>query len=164
MSFTIVMERCIACGACEMGCPTGAVHQPTPQITPPAFWIATNRCSDCGVCASMCPIDCILPDPDTIVCEGRGCPVAPATKGPVTGWDCAKLTLFCDRCGDVLRRPSPERQWTCIECDLQLRARCPKARLLRAGKTGQQPPRRSVDALYRLRAGVEPASAVASGA
>ncbi len=73
MSYTILPDACINCGACEFCCPTEAIHPPAPLATQPAvFWIETYRCNDCGACTAVCTADCILPDPDTIACEGRG--------------------------------------------------------------------------------------------
>lgn len=152
MSLTIVPELCIGCGACDYGCPTEAIHRPGPTDGP-AFWIETNRCNDCDWCTTVCPVDCILPDPDTIVCEGRGCPVAAGGSGPVAGWTCSLQVEVCATCGDPLwSPPTADVAPACARCDLGLRVGCPKTLLLRKGRTGPKPPKRSVDELYALRA------------
>lgn len=133
MSFTIIPELCISCGACEFACPTIAVHKPTVDASSPAFWIETNRCNDCDACAPRCPTDAIVVDPDAYVCYGRGCPVAETTTGPITGWACTELMQFCENCGDVLHRKDESEEWACVQCDLGITARCPKARQLAKG-------------------------------
>ncbi|HWO94181.1 MAG TPA: 4Fe-4S binding protein [Dehalococcoidia bacterium] len=134
MSFTIIEEKCISCGACEFVCPTVAVHKPVVGAASPSFWIETNRCNDCDACAPVCPTYAIVVDPDAYVCYGKGCPVATHTTGPITGWLCTELTRFCEHCGDVLHRESEGSDWVCVQCDLGIKARCPKARKLEAEK------------------------------
>lgn len=150
MSLTILPEVCIGCGACDFGCPTDAIHPPD-QSAGPAFWIETNRCNDCGWCATVCPVDCILPDPDTIVCRGRGCPVADDGHGPVAGWTCSLQVERCATCGDPLWSATPDEPAACARCDLGLRVGCPKTLLLRKGRAGQKPPKRSAAELYAAR-------------
>jgi len=156
MSHTILADSCINCGGCEFICPTGAIHPPSFDVPHPAFfWIETHSCNDCGVCASVCPTDCILPDPDTIVCVGRGCPLAVERGGPFAGWECSRLEDRCDRCGHVLWRAAPEGVWRCLRCEPEPTARrqlCPKVMALERAKTGPTPPRRSAEELYALRA------------
>lgn len=150
MSLTIVAEACIGCGACDYGCPTGAIHAPEGLADGPAFWIETYRCNDCGWCPTACPVDCILPDPDTITCRGRGCPVADG-DGPVAGWWCSLQETLCHRCGDPLWAPTEDDEPACARCDLGLHVACPKTLWLRKGRTDQRPPKRSVEELYALR-------------
>lgn len=150
MSLTILADVCIGCGACDYGCPTGAIHPPGPGDGP-AFWIETNRCNDCNWCTTVCPVDCILPDPDTIVCGGRGCPVAPGAAGPAAGWWCSQMVELCPNCGDPLWAPTPDDPPACARCDLGMKVGCPKTLMLRKGRTGQKPTKRPAAELYALR-------------
>jgi Pyruvate/2-oxoacid:ferredoxin oxidoreductase delta subunit len=156
MSYTIVSHSCINCGGCEFACPTEAIRPPAADATHPAvFWIETHRCNDCGFCATVCPTDCILPDPDTIGCAGRGCPIAEDRHGTFAGWECSRLEALCDRCGHVLWRSDSGDEWECVRCKPDRGARrqlCPKVLLLEKAKTGPKPPRRSVEELYANRA------------
>jgi Pyruvate/2-oxoacid:ferredoxin oxidoreductase delta subunit len=155
MSYTILPDLCIDCGACDFCCATEAIHPPPTDVPrPAAFWIETNRCNDCGLCPKVCPMDCILPDPDTIGCVGRGCPVASDRRGPFAGWECSKLEALCDRCGHVLWRSGSRDEWVCLRCgpgDGGRRVLCPKVLSLEKGKTGQKTPRRDVEELYANR-------------
>lgn len=152
MSFHILAEACIGCGACEVGCPTEAVLRP-PIEQGNVFWVETYRCNDCGWCPTVCPVDCILPDPDTIVCGGRGCPVANGAKGPFAGWKCTRMEHLCTQCGDVLWREGrdTEASWRCARCELATHVGCPKTLALRKGRRGQKPLRKSPAELYERR-------------
>ena len=156
MSYTILPDGCINCGACEFCCPTEAIHPPAPLATQPAvFWIETYRCNDCGSCTAVCVADCILLDPDTIGCEGRGCPVAVDGRGPFAGRECSKLEALCDRCGHALWRSESGDSWACVRCGRDGGARlqlCPKVLSLEKGRNGSEPPRRSIEELYANRA------------
>ena len=156
MSYTILPDACIGCGACDFCCPTEAIHQPAPAASQPAaFWIETYRCNDCGSCTAVCPADCILPDPDTIRCTGRGCPVAADRRSRFAGWECSKLETLCDGCGHALWRSESSDGWACVRCGrdegahLQL---CPKVLSLEKGRNGPEPLRSSIEELYANRA------------
>ncbi len=156
MSYTILSDSCINCGGCEFRCRPEAIHPPAADAPHPAvFWIETHRCNDCGSCAPVCPTDGILPDPDTVDCAGRGCPVAAERRGAFAGWECSRLETLCDCCGHVLWRPGSEGEWVCIRCKPESgskRQLCPKVLALENAKTGPKPPRRSVEELYANRA------------
>lgn len=154
MSLTILPELCIGCGACDFGCPTEAIQRP-PIEQGNVFWIETYLCNDCGWCATACPEDCILPDPDTIVCGGRGCPIAAGAKGPAAGLDCTRLERRCPTCDDVLWADPDSGSWRCAHCDDHGQVGCPKTLSLRKGRAGQRPPRRSAAELYEHRAAGE---------
>lgn len=47
-------DKCIACGSCEGGCPTGAISEGDP-----IYVIDPDTCIDCGVCAGTCPVEAI---------------------------------------------------------------------------------------------------------
>ena len=46
----VVSDECILCGACEAGCPNGAIHEgETKSMIDPGL------CIECGTCADNCP-------------------------------------------------------------------------------------------------------------
>ncbi|MDY6116576.1 MAG: 4Fe-4S binding protein [Anaerovoracaceae bacterium] len=45
-----IEDSCIACGACEAECPTGAISEGDG-----IFVIDADTCIDCGACAGVCP-------------------------------------------------------------------------------------------------------------
>jgi len=51
MAFRI-SDKCIACGACEMGCPVGAISMGDEGI----YVIDKDKCIECGSCAAVCPM------------------------------------------------------------------------------------------------------------
>ncbi|MCA1844168.1 MAG: 4Fe-4S binding protein [Actinobacteria bacterium] len=140
MALYIDTAVCIGCGACEYGCPTDAILKTDSQLG--VFIIETHLCNDCGWCPTVCPVDCMLPEPESIVCQGRGCPVAPGAKGPFAGWDCTLLTEFCDRCGNVKWAEPGTGAFVCARCDLGQEQRwCPKIQSYRKGRIGQRLPK-----------------------
>jgi Pyruvate/2-oxoacid:ferredoxin oxidoreductase delta subunit len=151
VSLTILAEPCIGCGACEFGCPTEAIHRPATSSASRAFWIETYLCNDCGWCPTACPVDCILTDPDTVICHQRGCPVAPTGRGPAAGFDCTEMASLCADCGEILWRQHETDPWQCPHCTIGMQVGCPKTAWLRKGRTGQRIPRRSAAELYELR-------------
>lgn len=156
MSFIIVADGCITCGFCEFGCPTDAIHKPAVGADSPAFWIETNRCNDCGWCEPICPAFVIHQVPESVICHGHGCPVAPETKGAFAGWECTELLQFCPTCGDVLHRENAGDEWVCVQCDLKQKAHCPKARQLTATGTSQPLIQYSREDMDRLRKAPSP--------
>ena len=62
MSFYIVDDVCISCGACEYICPTLAIERRADNFRG-TFIIDPMLCFDCDACPSVCPVDCIHQDP-----------------------------------------------------------------------------------------------------
>lgn len=56
MSFQVVEDRCIRCGGCLRGCPTGALRCVDRRIV-----VVERACIDCWLCAEVCPTDAVLP-------------------------------------------------------------------------------------------------------
>jgi len=52
MAYQINPDECIACGACEVECPEGAISEANGTYT-----IDAAKCSDCGSCADVCPTE-----------------------------------------------------------------------------------------------------------
>ena len=140
MSYAILRDGCINCGGCEFCCPTEAIQRPGPGARhPAAFWIETYRCNDCAFCVTVCPTDCIHPDPDTVACLARGCPVAADRRGAFAGWECSLLEALCEGCGHVLWRSGSADEWACVRCasnGAAGRQRCPKVLLLEKAGEG----------------------------
>ena len=51
---TIEKKRCVACGACTMACPRGAL-----SIRKGCYAEVGEKCVGCGLCAKTCPAGCI---------------------------------------------------------------------------------------------------------
>jgi len=49
MAHIISADTCVACGACQAECPTGAIMEGD------VFSIDPNICIDCGTCLDACP-------------------------------------------------------------------------------------------------------------
>lgn len=52
----VISDACVSCGACEAGCPVGAISAGDGK-----FEIDANTCIDCGSCAGGCPVGAIAP-------------------------------------------------------------------------------------------------------
>ena len=50
----VISGDCISCGACEGGCPVGAISQGDEH-----YVIDAGSCIDCGACADTCPVGAI---------------------------------------------------------------------------------------------------------
>lgn len=50
MAYTI-SDECLSCGACESGCPVGAISQGDTH-----YEINADLCIDCGACEATCPV------------------------------------------------------------------------------------------------------------
>ena len=54
MAFKIT-DACLACGACQEGCPVGAISEGDGK-----FEINADECISCGACAGQCPAEAIV--------------------------------------------------------------------------------------------------------
>ena len=67
---TIILDECIACGACLPECPNQAIFEGEDL-----YFIEPDRCTECvgfhdeEACAAVCPVDVCLPNPDIIESE-----------------------------------------------------------------------------------------------
>jgi len=56
MTYKIVADDCLACGACESECPENAISESNgTYVIDPAL------CQDCGSCAEVCPNGAAVP-------------------------------------------------------------------------------------------------------
>ncbi len=55
MAHKIDKEKCIACGACEGTCPSGAISEDEDG----KYVIDPNKCTDCGECVDICAAEAI---------------------------------------------------------------------------------------------------------
>ena len=77
----VVSDECIQCGACEAGCPNGAIHEGDTKSV-----IDYALCVECGTCAENCPVSAI-----SFMEEKSGemppTPASLATSGETKGLD-----------------------------------------------------------------------------
>ena len=53
MKHTILQDKCISCGTCDVECPFHAIL--ISELG--KFSIDLEKCRDCGICANVCPVD-----------------------------------------------------------------------------------------------------------
>jgi len=122
MSFRVLADLCIGCGACDFSCPTGALAKTDSFLG--LFAIDPLTCDDCSVCVGKCPEGAIVVDPAWPVCRGRGCPL---TSRRLAGVECAAWRSRCPACGTTLWRHATE-PWACPRCAWDMRVACPRTR------------------------------------
>lgn len=85
----VVSDECILCGACEAGCPNGAIHEGDTKSV-----IDYSLCVECGTCADNCPSaaitfveedQTIAPTPLTTSGETKSLAASSETKGLTKG-------------------------------------------------------------------------------
>ena len=122
----LITTACIGCGACEFGCPQGAITQS--DGFPVVYVIDPLTCNDCEECVPLCPVVAFEPDPAWAVCEGRGCPLS---SKRYADWRCTQGGERCATCGSMLWLAPGGNVWTCRRCDLaegEHGATCPKVK------------------------------------
>ncbi len=125
MSFKVLQDRCIGCGACDYSCHTDALTKTDSFLG--LFEIDPYTCDDCGVCVRKCPEDAIAVDALWPVCHGHGCPLQ-STR--LAGTECAIWQSRCPTCGTTLWRDAGSDGFGCPKCDRGRKVFCPKTRML----------------------------------
>jgi ferredoxin len=125
MSFKVLEDRCIGCGACDYSCHTDALTKTDSFLG--LFEIDPYTCDDCGVCVRKCPEDAIVPDPLWPVCNGHGCPLH---SNRLAGTECSIWQSTCPTCGTTLWREVGSADFGCPKCDSGRKVFCPKTRML----------------------------------
>ena len=109
MSFQVLEDVCIGCGACDFSCPTNALTKTDSFLG--LFTIDPYTCDDCGICVGKCPVLAIVPDPEWPVCQGHGCPLTCKRLDDV---ECAIWQQRCPECGNTMwhRAKSADETWS----------------------------------------------------
>ncbi|MCP3853608.1 MAG: 4Fe-4S dicluster domain-containing protein [Actinomycetia bacterium] len=123
MSHKVLEMLCIGCGACDYSCPNSALSKTDSFMG--LFIIDPYRCDDCADCVPKCPVIAIIPDPEWVVCHGRGCPLSSQRLGMV---ECNIFSTQCESCSGPLWREAPSDTYTCPRCDEDRTVGCPKVR------------------------------------
>jgi NAD-dependent dihydropyrimidine dehydrogenase PreA subunit len=97
MSFKVVENLCIGCGACDFSCPTGALEKTDCFLGLVA--IDPFTCNDCGRGVDKCPERASVVDPAWPVCSGHGCPL---TSQRLSDVECSFWQRRCESCGTTL--------------------------------------------------------------
>jgi NAD-dependent dihydropyrimidine dehydrogenase PreA subunit len=124
MSFKVLVERCIGCGACDYSCHTEALTKTDEFLG--LFTIDPYTCDDCAVCVDKCPERAIVPDPEWPVCHGHGCPLSSQRLVDIT---CLLWQQTCPTCGGTLWSTAGGEP-ACPRCDQGRKVACPKTRHL----------------------------------
>ena len=124
MTYKVIENLCIGCGACDYACPTGALAKTDSFLG--LFEIDPYRCDACADCLPKCPEAAIVLDPEWVVCHGRGCPLTSTRLDMV---ECNIFSEQCEECGGPLWRHDGA-DWSCPRCDDARRVGCPKIRML----------------------------------
>ncbi|MCP3937514.1 MAG: 4Fe-4S dicluster domain-containing protein [Actinomycetia bacterium] len=123
MSHKVLDSACIGCGGCDYACPTGALYKTDSFLG--LFEIDPYRCDDCLDCIPLCPEIAIVPDPEWVVCHGRGCPLSSERLKMV---QCNVFQAQCPTCEGPLWKAEGD-DWTCPRCDDGRKVGCPKVRM-----------------------------------
>jgi NAD-dependent dihydropyrimidine dehydrogenase PreA subunit/predicted RNA-binding Zn-ribbon protein involved in translation (DUF1610 family) len=125
MSYRVIQERCIGCGACDYSCHANALMKTDSFLG--LFEIDPFTCDDCAVCVGKCPERAIVVDDRFPTCHGHGCPLH-STR--LEGVECSIWQATCDTCGTALWREPGADHFSCPKCDDGRKVSCPKTRLL----------------------------------
>ncbi len=131
MTYRVVDDECIGCGACDYACPTGALTKTDTFLG--TFAIDPYTCDDCARCVGRCPVGCIIVDEAWPKCYGHGCPLS---SKRLAGFECAVWQRNCHTCGAPMWRQRGDRSWICPRCDLGTNLHCPKERHVKLASTG----------------------------
>ena len=124
MSFKVLEDRCIGCGACDYSCHTDALTKTDSFLG--LFVIDPYTCDDCAVCVGKCPEGAIVADAAWPVCHGHGCPLTSQRLAEV---ECSIWQARCPSCGTTMWS-SGGGDYTCPKCDDGRKVSCPKTRML----------------------------------
>jgi Fe-S-cluster-containing hydrogenase component 2 len=67
MPMKIIIEECLACGACMMTCPQRAIEERSPTTGSYVYRVLAERCDECceeevTQCQGVCPVpECLVP-------------------------------------------------------------------------------------------------------
>jgi NAD-dependent dihydropyrimidine dehydrogenase PreA subunit len=120
MSYKVLEELCIGCGACDFSCHTNALTKTDSFLG--LFAIDPYTCDDCAVCVAKCPEGAIVVDASWPVCHGHGCPLTSQRLAEVT---CSIWQQRCESCGTTLWS-SDGITFACPRCDDGRKVACPK--------------------------------------
>lgn len=123
MSYRVLADLCIGCGACDFSCHTNALHKTDSFLG--LFEIDPLTCDDCAVCVAKCPEDAIRSDPAWPVCRGHGCPLSSNRLADTT---CAVWQRRCPTCGTTTWS-TDGLEYSCPKCDEGRKVSCPRTHL-----------------------------------
>jgi ferredoxin len=124
MSYKVIEDLCIGCGACDFSCPTGALTKTDSFLG--LFEIDPFTCDDCAICVDKCPVLAIVVDAAWPICSGKGCPLTSSRLEEVS---CAVWQERCETCGTTLWQRE-DGQWACPSCAWEMKVHCPRTRRL----------------------------------